>query len=176
MASSEKAVGMRSNIFTLGGVSLFYFLSTVCINGGMEHEAWRTLVRGVVFGGSITATHTLSRLVGGRNPSTEDGPPAWIFPIAWSILYVTTGVAWALQNTGRADVPLGIVTALCCAWLPLYMVLGWRRIARLVLVITVLATVVAAVVVRGASGWLLTPLILWTSFAASISPPLTRTE
>ena len=44
-------------------------------------------------------------------------PPAWVFSVVWSILYVTTGIAW--ENT-KSDAMFGIILTLCCLWMPFY--------------------------------------------------------
>lgn len=128
------------------------------------------LVRALAFGGSITLTSIVTRALGGHISNVDAEvplrPPGWVFGAAWSILFVTTGVAWSI---GRADVSLAIVTALCCAWLVVYTVLQWRRVASLVLMATVVASTAATVLSRGPSRWLLTPLVVWTAFASYLN-------
>lgn len=140
----------------------------------------RVVARAVAFGGAILLTSAVTRRYGKSIQNVQKNiqnvqnnipfrPPGWVFGVAWSVLFVTTGAAWVVAK-GRAKVPLSVVTLLCCAWLVVYTVLEWTRVvAPLTLAATVVATVSAAVVLRGVAGWLLAPLAVWTAFATYLN-------
>lgn len=131
-----------------------------------------SIVRGFIFGTSIMATSRSIRHcgklsdIGPRNIPLQ--PPNWVFRVVWPCLFGTTGVAWALAGN-RADFSLGIVTLLCCLWLVVYACWKRKLAATFTLAGTVVATIVAALHLRGVSGWLLLPLALWTTFATYLN-------
>ena len=132
------------------------------------------VARFVAFGALISLTSFVTRRAcGGLEGSATDvplRPPGWVFGVVWPILFVTTGIAWATASGGELDVPLSIVTALCCAWLVVYSCLGRKGVAAGVLVSSCLAAgFSAAVGKRNASRWLLAPLVAWTAFASYLN-------
>ena len=130
------------------------------------------LARGLAFGLSISITSLLTSRCGSLSDLSPKGvplqPPNWVFGVVWPILFVTTGVAWAMAGSD-ADLMLGAVTLLCCSWLVVYTCLRQKAVAAVVLLLTVAATVAAAVQVKGTPGWLLSPLALWTAFASYLN-------
>ena len=123
--------------------------------------------RGFAFGACISLTSLVTRAVcphASFAPSTHPlQPPGWVFSVVWPLLYVTTGAAWQ-RAAGDDDATFVCLTALCCAWLPLYTCL---RAYALALVVLVAATITAA---RAAVGRrLLAPLAAWLGFATLLS-------
>lgn len=131
------------------------------------------LLRAVAFGVSVSATALAVRRcgrlsdIGPRDVPLQ--PPDWVFGVVWPCLYATTGIAWATSGSD-ADVLLGCVTLLCCAWLVVYACLRETRAAAVVLLGTVVVSAMAAVHLRRAGGgWWLAPLVLWTAFATYLN-------
>ena len=87
-------------------------------------------------------------------------PPGWLFPVAWSLLYVMMGVALALVLVGNL------------LWTPLFF--GAHRVSSAFLLIvailglTILTTFVFAQVRRRAA-WLLVPYMMWLGFAGTLN-------
>jgi len=132
------------------------------------------LLRSLAFGALISLTSYLTRSnCGGLEGSAANiplRPPSWVFGVVWPALFVTTGVAWAKASEGELDLPLSIVTALCCAWLAVYSCLQWKGVAAVVLVVSCLVTgISAALAAHKASQWLLVPLAVWTAFASYLN-------
>lgn len=112
-------------------------------------------------------------------------PPAWLFPVAWSILYVLMGVATFLIFLAFAKgkknekaiakcalIIYGIQLALNFAWSPIFfnISLYWVAFAILaVMWILEIVMIVKAFKVSKAAGWCLLPYLLWTTFAAYLN-------
>ena len=128
--------------------------------------------RAVAFGASVTCTAAHTRRCGRRGAlgprAAPLPPPAWVFGAVWPLLYVTTGVAWALAGA-RADAALAALAFLCCAWLPAYACARAKSLAATILVAATILAALAALMLRGASGALLAPLALWLSFASYLN-------
>jgi translocator protein len=105
-------------------------------------------------------------------------PPDWLFPIAWTLLYLAMALAaWLVATSGSPLAFAGL--ALWCwqlvlntAWSPV--VFGLRRLGTGLMVIALLWVAVAAtawmfVEVRPVAGWLMLPYLVWVSFAAVLN-------
>mgnify|MGYP001966352487 CR=1 FL=1 len=130
---------------------------------------WISVARAIAFGAAISGTAAgVGRWCGDlatlapRNVPFR--PPAPVFAIVWPCLYVTTGAAWMVAGA-TVDVPLAVVTLLCCAWLVLYVCLRKRVLAAASLALTAVIVVALAVHLCGPPRALLTPLGAWTAFA-----------
>ena len=106
-------------------------------------------------------------------------PPGWVFPLAWTSLYIAMGLALAmiLNARGARLRGLGIALfvaqfALNLAWTPLFF--GAHRITASVgviaamLVLSIAATVVFSRI-RLAAAWLMVPYMVWISFAGMLA-------
>lgn len=106
-------------------------------------------------------------------------PPGWVFPVAWTSLYIAMGLALAmiLNARGARLRGLGIALfvaqfALNLAWTPLFF--GAHRITASVgviavmLVLSIAATIVFARI-RLAAAWLMVPYMVWISFAGMLA-------
>lgn len=142
----------------------------------MPSVAPQQLVRAFAFGGSITAVHWLVRTyfrvrledLGPRDVPLQ--PPDWVFSVAWTVLYVTTGVAWAIASEQEgADGLFVAITLLCAAWLPVYMGLRWKGLAAVILLASCVIAAFAAYAVAGPAGRLLVPLAAWLAFAFALN-------
>ena len=106
-------------------------------------------------------------------------PPGWIFPVAWSLIYVLMGFALAMIINARgargrwlavAFFVLGFVLAL--VWMPLFF--GAHRVGAAVIllgamVVIGIVTTVAFGRIRRAAGWLMVPYLVWISFAGVLT-------
>ena len=129
----------------------------------------------------------LSALISGSNSEAYNNfyqpdfaPPAWVFPVVWSILYVVMGYAsWLIATSGK---PKNAVSkALNVYWLQLGVNLLWSVIFfRLGLYLTVflwllllwgliLWTIVRFYRIRKQAGYLLIPYLLWVTFAGYLN-------
>lgn len=107
-------------------------------------------------------------------------PPGWVFAPVWTVLYVLMGVAaflvWRRGLDSRA-----VRVALACflgqlalnaLWSPVFF--GWHRIGLALVVLVLLWVALAVTVWRFAgvskvAGGLLTPYLLWVSFAGVLN-------
>ncbi|MCU6455817.1 tryptophan-rich sensory protein [Sphingomonas sp. A2-49] len=106
-------------------------------------------------------------------------PPGWVFPVAWTSLYILLGLAVAMilharGATGRA-LALGVFAAqfvLNLAWTPLFF--GLHRVdAALAVIVLMLALAILATVlfgrIRPLAAWLMVPYLVWISFAGVLT-------
>lgn len=102
-------------------------------------------------------------------------PPDWMFPVAWGLIYLLMGVALALVLNARgararrpAVAVFAVMFVALLAWQPLFF--GAHRVGAAtaliaaIVVLGIVATVLFARV-RRLAGWLLVPLLAWSSFA-----------
>lgn len=106
-------------------------------------------------------------------------PPGWVFPVAWTSLYIALGLALAMILNARGARLRGLGVALFVAqfalnlaWTPLFF--GAHRITASVgviaamLVLSIAATVVFSRI-RLAAAWLMVPYMVWISFAGMLA-------
>ena len=110
-------------------------------------------------------------------------PPGWIFPVAWSILYIAMALsAWLVW---RAEAPhrAGLLTlyfvqfAVNLAWPVIFFTLHALGLAFWWLILLwglVIWMMVAFFRWSKTAGWLLTPYLAWTTFAAVLSFVIAR--
>lgn len=106
-------------------------------------------------------------------------PPGWVFPVAWSTLYILMGLAVAMILHARGARGRGIALALFAvqfalnlAWTPLFF--GLHRVGAAVLVIAailVVATITTVLFgrIRPLAAWLMVPYLVWISFAGVLA-------
>ena len=111
-------------------------------------------------------------------------PPAWLFPVAWTILYLLMGVASYLiyrwqpkDKVGKALKVAELVVyfvqlAFNFMWTILffrfelrYFAFGWLVVMWLM----ILALIIMAFKTRKAAAWCLIPYLLWCTFAAYLN-------
>jgi len=105
-------------------------------------------------------------------------PPNWLFPIAWSILYVAMSVAvwwvslsgspWALPAVALWSWQI-VMNAL---WSPVFF--GLRRLdaafaVMIGLWVSVVATTAVFFVIDPFAGWLMAPYVVWVSYAGALN-------
>lgn len=106
-------------------------------------------------------------------------PPDWVFPVAWTMLYVLMGVALAIVLNARGARGRGIAIALFAAalalnlvWTPIFF--GAHRVGlALLVIVAMLAAGMAATFafgrIRPLAAWLMLPYLIWISFAGVLN-------
>lgn len=103
-------------------------------------------------------------------------PPNWLFPIAWTALYVAMAVAAARVATqpdsGLALAFWALQIALNAVWTPFFfglrrMDLGFGVIVGLWLAVA--ATMALFFRIDDAAGWLFAPYLVWVSYASALN-------
>lgn len=109
-------------------------------------------------------------------------PPGWVFGPVWVLLYTLMGVALFLlirdcPSSRWALLLFGAQLALNAAWTPIFF--GMHRIGAALVVILLMWTAILLTIIaawpfsRWAAG-LLTPYLLWVSFAALLNAMFAR--
>lgn len=129
----------------------------------------------------------LSRFLGMSNPENYKNfiipffsPPAWVFTVVWSILYLLMAVAayriWAKRREGedaaKALVLYFIQLFLNFLWTIIFFkfrLIGLAFIESLLLLIFIMQTTFEFFRIDKVSGILMLPYILWVSFAAVLN-------
>jgi benzodiazapine receptor len=103
-------------------------------------------------------------------------PPDWLFPVAWTVLYLSMSVAAArvamVGDSGQALALWSVQIALNALWTPVFF--GLRRLgAGLVIIfllwLAVAATMLAFWQVDRIAGLLIAPYLLWVSIAGALN-------
>jgi translocator protein len=103
-------------------------------------------------------------------------PPEWAFPVAWTLLYILIGLAFAmiLAARGASGRTIAIVLfvvqfALNLAWSPTFFVghaIGAAFAIILLMIVATLATTLAFARIRPRAAALMLPYLAWICFAA----------
>ena len=106
-------------------------------------------------------------------------PPGWVFPVAWTILYILLGLALAVilnargaQGRGPALAVFLVQLALNYSWSPLFFAAHKVDAALVVIGLIILLTLVSAWLfarIRKRAAWLLVPYLGWLCFAAALN-------
>jgi tryptophan-rich sensory protein len=109
----------------------------------------------------------------------EAMPPAWVFPIAWTILYVLLGLALAMILHARGARGRGVAIAVFVvqllvnyAWSPLFFGMHQVRAALVLIGPMLVLSIVAAWLfgrIRRTAGLLLIPYIAWLAVAGYLN-------
>lgn len=110
-------------------------------------------------------------------------PPNWVFPIAWTLLYIAIAIAgWRAAGIdhGLSTMAIafwGLQIVLNCLWTPV--VFGAHRLFAGVVVIaalwlSILVTTVLMFQVDSISGLLFLPYLVWVSYATALNISLWR--
>jgi tryptophan-rich sensory protein len=106
-------------------------------------------------------------------------PPNWLFPPAWSLLYVMIATAgwlvWRERGFAGAALPLGVYglqLLLNGLWSPIFF--GLRRLdlafyELLLLWASILACILLFAPISSLAAWLLVPYLAWVSFAGLLN-------
>lgn len=107
-------------------------------------------------------------------------PPGWVFPVVWTILYILMGMASYMVIKSGADSSLiskamifyGIQLILNFIWSILFFKYSFYLLAFAEL-IAMMAAIIASTIMffktNRTAGLLMTPYILWTTFAAYLN-------
>ncbi|MBK5912399.1 sensory protein TspO [Rhodothalassium salexigens] len=106
-------------------------------------------------------------------------PPDWLFPVAWSILYVTIAASgWLILRTAGwpAAAPAlavyGAQLVANAAWSPLFFGLkriDWGLAGVVVLWLSIVATIAMFYPLNATAAWLLLPYLGWATFAGALN-------
>ena len=110
-------------------------------------------------------------------------PPNWLFPIAWTVLYLAMAyAAWRVAVSGSDVLALGLAfwalqIALNTLWTPVFF--GKRQIFHALIVIgamwvAVLLTTAAFLAADLIAGLLFVPYLIWVSYAAALNYDIWR--
>ncbi|MEM1233033.1 MAG: TspO/MBR family protein [Pseudomonadota bacterium] len=107
-------------------------------------------------------------------------PPPWLFPLAWSVLYIASAVAAArVASSADGILPVAVASAfwalqiaLNTLWTPVFF--GLKRLGAAMIVLSflwlaVVATMVAFFRVDAVSGLLMVPYLVWVSYAGALN-------
>ena len=105
-------------------------------------------------------------------------PPAWLFPVVWSVLYVLMGVSAYIIGESNSDIKSSALTvyylqlAVNFLWSPLFFVfkLYWFSFFWLILLwILVLVMIIRFFKINKTAAYLQIPYLIWLTFAAYLN-------
>ena len=106
-------------------------------------------------------------------------PPGWVFPVAWTALYILMGLALALILNARGSrwrwpaVALFFAQlAINLAWSPLFFGAHQVLTAAIATAVMLALTIATAILfgrIRPLAAWLLVPYMVWISFAGLLT-------
>lgn len=106
-------------------------------------------------------------------------PPGWLFPVAWSVIYILIGLALAMILNARGASGRGLAIllfvvgfVLALAWMPLFFgahQVGNALILLLAMILVGIATTAAFGRIRTVAAWLMVPYLVWISFAGVLT-------
>lgn len=106
-------------------------------------------------------------------------PPDWLFPIAWTALYIAIAVAAArvapLEGAAVGMAFWALQIALNTLWTPVFFGLRKLKAGLVVLAclwVAVLATCVSFMALDPVAGWLFVPYVVWVSYAGALNAAL----
>lgn len=108
-------------------------------------------------------------------------PPNWVFPVAWTTLYIAMSIAAArvapLEGSGTAMALWGLQIALNTLWTPVFF--GLRRFGGAIIVVVGIWIAVAATMLMfweldPQAGWLFVPYLIWCTIAAALNIAMWR--
>lgn len=103
-------------------------------------------------------------------------PPNWLFPIAWTLLYISSAYAAArvamLDDNAHAMGFWALQIALNTLWTPVFF--GLQRLRAGAVIIAglwgaVVGTMVTFMALDPLAGWLIAPYVVWVSYAAALN-------
>jgi benzodiazapine receptor len=103
-------------------------------------------------------------------------PPAWLFPVAWTVLYILIGLSLAMILAARGASGRGIGISLFTlqfllnlAWSPTFFAahaIGAAFAIILLMIVATVATILAFARIRPRAALLMLPYLAWICFAA----------
>ena len=139
----------------------------------------------VFFGACCTAAATGSMFPPGdwydRLAKPSWNPPNWVFPVAWTILYVLIAIAATrvsgLEGSALAMAFWALQIALNTLWTPVFFGLKRIKAGMFVIValwIAVFGALMSTFPLDTLAGWLLVPYLLWVTVAAALNAAVWR--
>jgi len=135
------------------------------------------LLLGFASGRAVPAGSDNSWYVALQKPALT--PPGWVFPVAWTSLYILLGLAVAmiLHARGARGRALALTTfavqfVLNLAWTPLFFGMHQVGTALLVIVAILIVSTITTVLfgrIRPLAAWLMVPYLVWISFAGVLT-------
>jgi tryptophan-rich sensory protein len=108
-------------------------------------------------------------------------PPDWLFPIAWTILYISSAVAAArvgtIPGSQYALAFWALQIALNTLWSPVFFGLNRMRAAMVIVVflwLAVCATMIAFFQLDTLAGALFVPYLLWVTVASALNASIVQ--
>lgn len=111
-------------------------------------------------------------------------PPGWVFAVAWSLLYIMMGFAFAMIVAARGARRRGVAImlflgqlALNLIWSPLFFAahkVSAALMLILLLIVLVAATTLVFARIRPVAGALMLPYMAWLLFAAALTFAIDR--
>jgi tryptophan-rich sensory protein len=108
-------------------------------------------------------------------------PPDWLFPVAWSALFIMIGVAgWLVWRQAGFGLPLAfwvLQLLLNAVWSAVFFGLrrlGWAALEAGAMWGAILACVILFFPISPAAGWLMLPYLAWVSFAILLNTVIWR--
>lgn len=144
-------------------------------------KQWKTLIFCIAL---PLAVGVLSALLTQNSMQTFDlinkpklAPPGWLFPVAWTILYILMGIASYLVVTskkpnGAALITYGLQLIFNFFWSIIFFNLGLYLFAFIWLVILwllIFKTTVKFFQISEPAGYLMIPYLLWVTFAGYLN-------
>ncbi|PKP92099.1 MAG: tryptophan-rich sensory protein [Alphaproteobacteria bacterium HGW-Alphaproteobacteria-16] len=106
-------------------------------------------------------------------------PPGWVFPIAWTTIYVLLGLALAMIINARGSKLRGpaltlfaVQMAANLVWTPLFFgaqQVFWALVLIVMLFFLALATTIVFGRIRTGAAWLLVPYLAWLCVAGALN-------
>lgn len=137
------------------------------------------LVFAPLVGGSISAIISGDQMQAfGEMTKPALAPPGWLFPIAWTILYLLMGLALLYMIRSESKYKVGAICffvsqlGMNYLWSPVFFGQQDYYMAFAILVAMWLTTVICAIIswfVDKRATFCLIPLILWTTFAGYLN-------
>ena len=103
--------------------------------------------------------------------SVKFRPPPVVFKLAWPILYLLTGISWAIahRQSKYNNIPYSILTALLTSWIVVYGCVKSKQYSMYILILSLMASFSTAMVGTTVSKLMMAPLIGWLCFALIMS-------
>lgn len=111
-------------------------------------------------------------------------PPGWVFPVAWSLLYILLGLALALvlRRAGGAHRTLALILfaaqmVLNYSWSPVFFGLHQPQAALVIIVVMLLLSVATAALfaqIDKKAAVLMLPYLAWLGFASFLNYEIIR--
>lgn len=145
---------------------------------------WKTLISAVIIPlltGTISALISKDGMKNFENINQPPySPPQWLFPVAWTILYVLMGIASYIVFTSNCDIEhkrnalifYGIQLFFNFLWSPVFFgakLYLFAFIWLLVMWVLIIITMLKFFKIDKTAGLLMLPYLLWVTFAAYLN-------